>query len=78
MLLGGRHYTTAVDIWSCGTIFAEMASGVPLIPGDSEIDQCFKIFRFVYSFTLLILWIAHILFDLDRHTELTVRGLTVY
>ncbi|ORY92739.1 kinase-like domain-containing protein [Leucosporidium creatinivorum] len=45
VLLGGRHYTTAVDVWSTGTIFAEMASGMPLIPGDSEIDQIFKIFR---------------------------------
>ncbi|GAA5991467.1 hypothetical protein JCM5350_001621 [Sporobolomyces pararoseus] len=45
VLLGGRHYTTAVDVWSVGTIFAEMASGLPLVPGDSEIDQIFKIFR---------------------------------
>ncbi|GAA5941558.1 hypothetical protein JCM1841_000535, partial [Sporobolomyces salmonicolor] len=45
VLLGGRHYTTAVDVWSCGTIFAEMSSGLPLVPGDSEIDQIFKIFR---------------------------------
>ncbi|KAI5480502.1 cell division control protein Cdc2 [Pseudohyphozyma bogoriensis] len=45
VLLGGRHYTTAVDVWSCGTIFAEMSSGMPLIPGDSEIDQIFKTFR---------------------------------
>lgn len=45
VLLGGRHYTTAVDVWSVGAIFAEMASGVPLLPGDSEIDQCFRIFR---------------------------------
>ncbi len=26
-------------------IYAEMASGMPLCPGDSEIDQIFKIFR---------------------------------
>ncbi|TNY23453.1 cyclin-dependent protein kinase [Rhodotorula diobovata] len=45
VLLGGRHYTTAVDVWSCATIFAEMASGLPLVPGDSEIDQIFRIFR---------------------------------
>ncbi|GAA5928140.1 hypothetical protein JCM10213_005661 [Rhodosporidiobolus nylandii] len=45
VLLGGRHYTTAVDVWSCATIFAEMSSGLPLVPGDSEIDQIFKIFR---------------------------------
>ncbi|BGP24383.1 Cyclin-dependent kinase catalytic subunit [Rhodotorula toruloides] len=45
VLLGGRHYTTGVDVWSCGTIFAEMSTGLPLVPGDSEIDQIFKIFR---------------------------------
>ncbi|SCV74056.1 BQ2448_6488 [Microbotryum intermedium] len=45
VLLGGRRYTTAVDVWSVGTIFAEMLSGMPLVPGDSEIDQIFKIFR---------------------------------
>ncbi|KAL8283788.1 hypothetical protein RQP46_005220 [Phenoliferia psychrophenolica] len=52
VLLGGRHYTTGVDVWSCGTIFAEMASGVPLIPGDSEIDQIFKTFRLLGTPTL--------------------------
>ncbi|KAL0574229.1 Cyclin-dependent kinase catalytic subunit [Marasmius crinis-equi] len=46
VLLGGRHYSTAVDMWSVGCIFAEMAlKGHPLFPGDSEIDQIFKIFR---------------------------------
>jgi cyclin-dependent kinase len=35
-------------MWSVGCIFAEMAmQGHPLFPGDSEIDQIFKIFRFV-------------------------------
>lgn len=38
-----------VDVWSCATIFAEMSTGLPLVPGDSEIDQIFKIFRFVRS-----------------------------
>jgi len=38
---------TQVDVWSCATIFAEMASGLPLVPGDSEIDQIFRIFRCV-------------------------------
>ncbi|GJJ07810.1 hypothetical protein Clacol_002015 [Clathrus columnatus] len=46
VLLGSRHYSTALDMWSVGCIFAEMALyGVPLFPGDSEIDQIFKIFR---------------------------------
>ncbi len=46
VLLGSRHYSTAIDMWSVGCIFAEMAmAGMPLFPGDSEIDQIFKIFR---------------------------------
>ena len=45
VLLGAKHYSTAVDMWSVGCIFAEMASHTPLFPGDSEIDELFKIFR---------------------------------
>ncbi|THG98173.1 hypothetical protein EW026_g3981 [Hermanssonia centrifuga] len=46
VLLGSRHYSTAIDMWSVGCIFAEMVMrGQPLFPGDSEIDQIFKIFR---------------------------------
>uniref|UniRef100_A0A8D0EEV9 cyclin-dependent kinase n=1 Tax=Salvator merianae TaxID=96440 RepID=A0A8D0EEV9_SALMN len=77
ILLGCKYYSTAVDIWSIGCIFAEMSSqhyqsekvitlvglvfypcppfcsylkGKPvtrkaLFPGDSEIDQLFRIFR---------------------------------
>lgn len=48
VLLGSRHYSTAIDMWSVGCIFAEMIMrGHPLFPGDSEIDQIFKIFRSV-------------------------------
>lgn len=45
ILLGGKQYATAVDIWSIGCIFAEMVTRTPLFPGDSEIDELFKIFR---------------------------------
>lgn len=45
VLLGSRHYSTGVDMWSVGCIFAEMALRKPLFPGDSEIDEIFKIFR---------------------------------
>ena len=47
ILLGGRQYSTGVDMWSVGCIFAEMCTRKPLFPGDSEIDEIFKIFRFV-------------------------------
>ncbi|KAL5664626.1 hypothetical protein ACJX0J_024734, partial [Zea mays] len=36
---------TPVDVWSVGCIFAEMVNQKPLFPGDSEIDELFKIFR---------------------------------
>lgn len=77
ILLGCKYYSTAVDIWSLGCIFAEMVKHVvilhsehikplhkahltysltslstllqitrrALFPGDSEIDQLFRIFR---------------------------------
>lgn len=45
ILLGSRHYSTAVDIWSLGCIFAELVLKHSLFPGDSEIDQIFRIFR---------------------------------
>ncbi|XP_043916623.1 cyclin-dependent kinase 2-like [Protopterus annectens] len=45
ILLGCKFYSTAVDVWSIGCIFAEMVTGRPVFPGDSEIDQLFRIFR---------------------------------
>lgn len=47
VLLGSRHYSTGVDMWSVGCIFAEMIMRQPLFPGDSEIDEIFRIFRSV-------------------------------
>ena len=47
LLLGARHYTPAIDLWAVGCIFAEMCTRKPLFPGDSEIDEIFKIFRWV-------------------------------
>jgi len=45
ILLGSQAYSIPVDIWSAGCIFAEMLLKTPLFPGDSEIDQLFRIFR---------------------------------
>ena len=45
VLLGSKKYSTPIDVWSIGCIFAEMAENYPLFPGDSEIDELFQIFR---------------------------------
>ncbi|KAK3284993.1 Cell division control protein 2 [Cymbomonas tetramitiformis] len=44
ILLGAKHYTTPVDIWSVGCIFAEMVNQRALFRGESEIDQLYQIF----------------------------------
>nr|XP_028957516.1 cell division control protein 2 homolog C-like [Malus domestica] len=45
VLLGSAHYSTGVDMWSVGCIFAEMARRQALFPGDSEFQQLLHIFR---------------------------------
>lgn len=44
ILMGQRNYTAAVDMWSCGCIFAELLQGRPLFLGLCEIDQLLQIF----------------------------------
>ncbi|KAK9811920.1 hypothetical protein WJX72_012409 [[Myrmecia] bisecta] len=39
LLYGARAYTTAVDMWAAGCVFAEMLGGGPLLPGETDIDQ---------------------------------------
>lgn len=45
ILLGSELYGPAIDVWSLGCIFYEMLTKKVLFPGDSEIDQLFKIFQ---------------------------------
>jgi cyclin-dependent kinase len=45
VLMGSRKYSTPVDIWSVGCIFAEMVTGRPLFPGSTDADQLQKIFK---------------------------------
>ena len=44
LLLAADIYGLPVDVWSAACIIAEMNTGIPLFPGDSEIDQIHKIF----------------------------------
>ncbi|CAO3593356.1 unnamed protein product [Absidia cylindrospora] len=43
VLLRSSNYSNAVDLWAIGTIFAELITHQPLFPGESEIDQLYRI-----------------------------------
>jgi cyclin-dependent kinase len=45
ILMGSKTYSTQIDMWSVGCIFAEMVSGRPLFKGENEKDQLNKIFK---------------------------------
>jgi serine/threonine protein kinase len=45
ILLGCKTYALPVDMWAVGTMLAEMCTKRPLFPGDSEVDELFRIFR---------------------------------
>ncbi|KAL5066377.1 hypothetical protein RYX36_028114, partial [Vicia faba] len=48
VLLGSTTYSTRVDIWYVGCIFAEMVRRHALFPGDSEYQQLLNIFKFLF------------------------------
>ncbi|KVI12287.1 Protein kinase, catalytic domain-containing protein [Cynara cardunculus var. scolymus] len=43
VLLQSSSYTPAIDMWAVGAILAELFTSSPLFPGESEIDQLYKI-----------------------------------
>jgi cell division cycle 2-like protein len=45
LLLGAKKYSTEIDMWSVGCIFAELIHHAPLFDGKGEIDQLAKIFQ---------------------------------
>jgi cyclin-dependent kinase 8/11 len=42
LLLGGKHYTRAVDLWAVGCIFAELLTSKPLFPGKENTASTFQ------------------------------------
>ncbi|XP_054269610.1 cyclin-dependent kinase-like 4 isoform X2 [Macrosteles quadrilineatus] len=45
LLVGDTRYGRPVDIWAIGCLFAELMSGDPLFPGESDIDQLYQIMK---------------------------------
>ncbi|CAE8615424.1 unnamed protein product [Polarella glacialis] len=45
LILGATNYTTSVDLWSAGCVFAEMILGQPLFTGNDGIKQLVEIIK---------------------------------
>ena len=45
LLVGDTQYGRGVDVWAIGCMLAEIHTGLPLFPGESDIDQLFHILR---------------------------------
>ena len=50
-----QEYSTAVDVWSVGCIFAELLQHKPIFMGKSEIDQLNQIFKVEFYYNACIL-----------------------
>ncbi|XP_012524644.1 cyclin-dependent kinase-like 4 [Monomorium pharaonis] len=45
LLVGDSRYGREIDVWAAGCIYAEMVTGKPLFPGDSDVDQLYRIMK---------------------------------
>nr|CAI5828114.1 unnamed protein product [Callosobruchus analis] len=45
LLVGDPNYSSPVDVWAIGCLFAEIMTGDPLFPGESDIDQFYLIVK---------------------------------
>ncbi|KAI8621016.1 kinase-like domain-containing protein [Chytriomyces sp. MP71] len=61
LLVGDTEYGKAVDVWATGCIFAEILTGQPLFPGDTDIDQLYRIMKCLGQLT-------------KRHTEIFLKN----
>ena len=49
LLLGSRRYGSGVDLWAAGCVVAQLSTLSVLLPGDSDIDQLFRVVAFLGS-----------------------------
>lgn len=49
VLLGTKHYTPAVDIWSSGLVLAELLQSEPCLTGETPVDQLALIVKLLGS-----------------------------
>jgi serine/threonine protein kinase len=49
LLLGSRRYGMGVDLWAAGCVLAQLHTLCALLPGESDIDQLFRVVAFLGS-----------------------------
>ncbi|XP_014602686.1 PREDICTED: cyclin-dependent kinase-like 1 [Polistes canadensis] len=49
LLVGDSRYGREIDVWAVGCLYAEMMTGDPIFPGDSDIDQLYRITKVLGS-----------------------------
>ena len=49
LLVGDAAYSTSVDVWAIGCIFAEILNGLPLFPGQSDLVPLLKSLFFSFQ-----------------------------
>jgi len=52
ILMGYQNYSTPIDLWSIGCVFAEMKNGKPLFSGRTAQDQLVRIFKALGTVTV--------------------------
>ncbi|CAL8326035.1 unnamed protein product [Lota lota] len=45
LLVGDSHYGKPVDVWAVGCVYVELLTGHALFPGDSDLDQLYRLIR---------------------------------
>ncbi|CAI4230189.1 unnamed protein product [Auanema sp. JU1783] len=45
LIFGATNYTNSIDVWSAGTVMAELMLAQPIFPGDSGVDQLVEIIK---------------------------------
>jgi len=45
LIFGSTNYTNSIDVWSTGTVLAELIIGRPVFPGESGVDQLVEIIK---------------------------------
>lgn len=45
LIFGSTDYSTMIDVWSQGCVFAELLIGSPIFPGSSGVDQLVEIIK---------------------------------